>query len=219
LRRAAGLNSRCGRAVAVSVAGAALRRLGSSRAVYRPHLLLVCAACRLSRFRLTSQPPARALGRARPPVSPPFSWPVRALAPMARLCRFCCVCCCVRLALIEAMCVRLCSPAVGTEKVGKLTLKTTEMETVYDLGAKMIDALTREKVRPPSCSAVWQSGPMAASSHTVDTAKADSHTPPGGRAAAHDHASLLHCACTLFLPPPRRSPRATSSRSTRPRGA
>jgi RuvB-like protein 2 len=30
--------------------------------------------------------------------------------------------------------------------VGKLTLKTTEMETVYDLGAKMIDALTREKV-------------------------------------------------------------------------
>lgn len=32
------------------------------------------------------------------------------------------------------------------EKVGKLTLKTTEMETVYDLGAKMIDALTKEKV-------------------------------------------------------------------------
>ncbi len=30
--------------------------------------------------------------------------------------------------------------------MGKLTLKTTEMETVYDLGAKMIDALTREKV-------------------------------------------------------------------------
>jgi hypothetical protein len=43
--------------------------------------------------------------------------------------------------------VRLFSPAGGTEKVGKLTLKTTEMETVYDLGAKMIDALTREKVR------------------------------------------------------------------------
>ncbi len=29
----------------------------------------------------------------------------------------------------------------GGEKVGKLTLKTTEMETVYDLGQKMIDAL------------------------------------------------------------------------------
>ena len=30
--------------------------------------------------------------------------------------------------------------------MGKLTLKTTEMETVYDLGSKMIDALTKEKV-------------------------------------------------------------------------
>ena len=32
------------------------------------------------------------------------------------------------------------------EKTGKLTLKTTEMETVYDLGAKMIESLTKEKV-------------------------------------------------------------------------
>mmetsp|Transcript_5860 Transcript_5860/g.7084 ORF Transcript_5860/g.7084 Transcript_5860/m.7084 type:complete len:327 (+) Transcript_5860:2-982(+) len=31
-------------------------------------------------------------------------------------------------------------------KTGKLTLKTTEMETEYDLGAKMIDGLTKEKV-------------------------------------------------------------------------
>ena len=30
---------------------------------------------------------------------------------------------------------------------GKLTLKTTEMETIYDLGTKMIEALTKEKVR------------------------------------------------------------------------
>ena len=30
--------------------------------------------------------------------------------------------------------------------MGKLTLKTTEMETVYDLGTKMIDSLTKEKV-------------------------------------------------------------------------
>ena len=37
------------------------------------------------------------------------------------------------------------SPA-GGEKVGKLTLKTTEMETVYDLGAKMIESMTKEKV-------------------------------------------------------------------------
>lgn len=35
------------------------------------------------------------------------------------------------------------APAGG--KTGKLTLKTTEMETVYDLGQKMIDSLTKEK--------------------------------------------------------------------------
>jgi len=38
-------------------------------------------------------------------------------------------------------------PATGAgTKTGKLTLKTTDMETVYDLGQKMIDALTKEKV-------------------------------------------------------------------------
>eukprot|EP00117_Sycon_ciliatum_P034604 scpid67940/ scgid1176/ RuvB-like 2; Reptin len=38
-------------------------------------------------------------------------------------------------------------PASGTgAKTGKLTLKTTEMETVYDLGTKMIESLTKEKV-------------------------------------------------------------------------
>ncbi|KAK3807774.1 MAG: RuvB-like 2 [Benniella sp.] len=31
------------------------------------------------------------------------------------------------------------------QKSGKLTLKTTEMETIYDLGSKMIDALNKEK--------------------------------------------------------------------------
>lgn len=30
---------------------------------------------------------------------------------------------------------------------GKLTMKTTEMETIYDLGVKMIEAIQREKVR------------------------------------------------------------------------
>lgn len=34
----------------------------------------------------------------------------------------------------------------GGDKVGRLTLRTTEMETVYDLGAKMIDGLQKEKV-------------------------------------------------------------------------
>ncbi|PWN96572.1 RuvB-like helicase 2 [Tilletiopsis washingtonensis] len=34
----------------------------------------------------------------------------------------------------------------GATKTGKLTLKTTDMETIYDLGTKMIDSLNREKV-------------------------------------------------------------------------
>ncbi|KAK7208199.1 putative AAA family ATPase Rvb2/Reptin [Myxozyma melibiosi] len=34
----------------------------------------------------------------------------------------------------------------GGNKQGKLTVKTTDMETVYDLGTKMIDALSKEKV-------------------------------------------------------------------------
>ncbi|KAH8926046.1 RuvB-like helicase 2 [Atractiella rhizophila] len=34
----------------------------------------------------------------------------------------------------------------GATRTGKLTMKTTEMETIYDLGNKMIDALNREKV-------------------------------------------------------------------------
>jgi RuvB-like protein 2 len=31
-------------------------------------------------------------------------------------------------------------------KTGKITLNTTEMETEYDLGAKMIEALSKEKI-------------------------------------------------------------------------
>ena len=31
-------------------------------------------------------------------------------------------------------------------KAGKITLKTTEMETEYDLGAKMIESLSKEKI-------------------------------------------------------------------------
>ncbi|KAK9820925.1 hypothetical protein WJX74_008951 [Apatococcus lobatus] len=39
-------------------------------------------------------------------------------------------------------------PATGNvAKTGKLTMKTTEMETIYDLGTKMIDSLTKEKVQ------------------------------------------------------------------------
>lgn len=40
----------------------------------------------------------------------------------------------------------VCSFFQGT-KVGKLTLKTTDMETIYDLGNKMIESLCKEKVQ------------------------------------------------------------------------
>lgn len=47
----------------------------------------------------------------------------------------------------EVVEVQIDRPATGTAaKIGRLTLKTTEMETVYDLGAKMIESLTKQKV-------------------------------------------------------------------------
>uniref|UniRef100_A0A674IYB1 RuvB-like helicase n=1 Tax=Terrapene triunguis TaxID=2587831 RepID=A0A674IYB1_9SAUR len=47
----------------------------------------------------------------------------------------------------EVVEIQIDRPATGTgAKVGKLTLKTTEMETIYDLGTKMIESLTKEKV-------------------------------------------------------------------------
>src|SRR5258708_3399409 len=33
------------------------------------------------------------------------------------------------------------------EKQGKLTLKTTEMEAIYELGTKMLEALNKEKIQ------------------------------------------------------------------------
>ncbi|XP_048584726.1 ruvB-like 2 isoform X2 [Nematostella vectensis] len=48
----------------------------------------------------------------------------------------------------EVVEVQIDRPTTGTgAKVGKLTLKTTEMETIYDLGTKMIESLTKEKVQ------------------------------------------------------------------------
>jgi len=39
-------------------------------------------------------------------------------------------------------------PATGTGiKIGKLTLKTTDMETIYDMGQKMIEQVTKEKIQ------------------------------------------------------------------------
>uniref|UniRef100_A0A8C4Q460 RuvB-like helicase n=1 Tax=Eptatretus burgeri TaxID=7764 RepID=A0A8C4Q460_EPTBU len=48
----------------------------------------------------------------------------------------------------EVVEIQIDRPATGTgTKVGKLTLKTTEMETIYDLGNKMIESLSKEKVQ------------------------------------------------------------------------
>ncbi|OMO56475.1 hypothetical protein CCACVL1_26546 [Corchorus capsularis] len=49
----------------------------------------------------------------------------------------------------EVVEIQIDRPAVAgaASKTGKLTLKTTDMETVYDLGAKMIEALGKEKVQ------------------------------------------------------------------------
>merc|ERR1711907_449006 len=47
----------------------------------------------------------------------------------------------------EVVEIQIDRPASGSgAKVGKLTLKTTEMETIYDLGHKMIETLQKEKV-------------------------------------------------------------------------
>ena len=47
----------------------------------------------------------------------------------------------------EVVEIQIDRPATGTgAKVGKLTLKTTDMETIYDLGNKMIESLIKEEV-------------------------------------------------------------------------
>ncbi|XP_026525376.1 ruvB-like 2 isoform X3 [Notechis scutatus] len=59
----------------------------------------------------------------------------------------------------EVVEIQIDRPATGTgAKVGKLTLKTTEMETIYDLGTKMIESLTKEKVQAGQslCSALME---------------------------------------------------------------
>jgi RuvB-like protein 2 len=48
--------------------------------------------------------------------------------------------------IIEGEVVDISLEKTGGPKSGRLTLKTTEMEAVYDLGTKMFDALSKEKV-------------------------------------------------------------------------
>lgn len=47
----------------------------------------------------------------------------------------------------EVVQVEVDRPATGVgPKVGKLTLKTTDMEAIYDLGNKMVEAVIKERV-------------------------------------------------------------------------
>uniref|UniRef100_A0A0C9S439 RuvB-like helicase n=1 Tax=Wollemia nobilis TaxID=56998 RepID=A0A0C9S439_9CONI len=49
--------------------------------------------------------------------------------------------------VVEIQIDRPSSASASAVKTGKLTLKTTEMETIYDLGTKMIEGLSKEKVQ------------------------------------------------------------------------
>ncbi|KAI3834392.1 hypothetical protein MKW92_050673 [Papaver armeniacum] len=59
----------------------------------------------------------------------------------------------------EVVEVQIDRPAVAgaASKTGKMTLKTTDMETVYDLGAKMIEALGKQKVQSGDVIAIDKS--------------------------------------------------------------
>jgi RuvB-like protein 2 len=53
----------------------------------------------------------------------------------------------VEIEIDKSVCKPLALIKIATgQKTGKVTLKTTEMETVYDLGNKMIDAIQKEKI-------------------------------------------------------------------------
>merc|ERR1740139_1559158 len=63
-------------------------------------------------------------------------------------------------------------PAAGTPaggKTGKLTLKTTEMETVYDLGQKMIDSLTKEKCQAGDVITIGKTGKLTLKTTEMET--------------------------------------------------
>jgi RuvB-like protein 2 len=49
-------------------------------------------------------------------------------------------------------------PASGAgAKVGRMVLKTTDMETTFDLGNKMIEQLTKEKISAGFVFLIWHS--------------------------------------------------------------
>ena len=86
----------------------------------------------------------------------------------------------------------------GAAKTGKLTIKTTEMETIYDLGQKMIDSISKEKVQSGDVITIDKASGkvqprMCACTGTHARARAHGHCH--GRGRAHGHAHLHVHAC------------------------
>ncbi|KAK2995312.1 hypothetical protein RJ640_023826 [Escallonia rubra] len=76
----------------------------------------------------------------------------------------------------------------AASKTGKLTLKSTEMETVYDLGAKMIEALGKDKV---------QSGDVIG----IDKASGKiTKIPPAGGSRSRPRSTMTFSSATLDAP-------------------
>ena len=151
------------------------------------------------------------VGRERCAHAPP---PPRAPPPPPHPC-----CVCMR------ACVRACACVQG-----KLTMKTTEMETIYDLGVKMIEALQKEKVC--ECGVCGRGGRREGGGvlGSAQRGREGGGRSTGGGAElrrapgpplAHSHACLSPPRPPVppspSVPPLCRSPQVMSSPSTRPR--
>ena len=105
--------------------------------------------------------------------------------------------CCAR--LLEHSCPAAPNPGLVTPPwacaygvQGKLTMKTTEMETIYDLGVKMIEAIQREKV-----GRVGWGGGLLQLKETAGQGPCIVHVPwPSGYPASLPHCCRrCHCRC------------------------
>ncbi len=84
-------------------------------------------------------------------------------------------------------------------KTGKITLKTTEMEAMYDLGAKMIEGITKEKIQPgdiitidKASGKVNKLGKSFARSGDFDTVGADSRFVQCPEGELHKRKEVVH---------------------------
>jgi RuvB-like protein 2 len=101
----------------------------------------------------------------------------------------------------EVVEIQIDRPATGAgQKVGKLTLKTTEMETVYDLGTKMIEQLTKQKVAAGFKFFLYLSLTPASDVVTID--KGSGKVTVVGRAFARARDYDACGAQTRFVPTP-----------------